>query len=94
MSKELKKYTVSILDEPFSLVTDEPEEHVRQAAAFADKMLQEIKHSAPTADSRKIAILGILQLASKYLIAQDKASVQNNMHQKLIQLIDQELSVE
>lgn len=92
MSKELKKYTVMILGEPFSLVTDEPEEHVLQAAQKADRALGEIKGQAPAADARKVAILGVLQLASEYIHLQAKAACNGRIHEELIDLIDQEIS--
>ncbi|MEX0672175.1 MAG: cell division protein ZapA [Candidatus Babeliales bacterium] len=90
MNKELKKYTVTILGEPFSLVTDEEQEHVVKAAALADSTLQEIKSQVSLADSRKVATLAILQLASKYIHLQDQQEKDNRIHQRLIEIIDQE----
>ena len=94
MSKELKKYTVTILGEPFSLVTDEPEEHVLQAAKKADLILQEIKGQATSIDTQKVAILGLLQLASNSIHLEAKLASNGRIHENLIDLIDQELSCE
>ena len=94
MSKELKKYTVTILGESFSLITDELEEHVLQAAQKADSLLKEIKGQAPAADAKKVAILGVLQLASEYLNLQAKTASQGRIHEELIELIEQEIPSE
>jgi cell division protein ZapA (FtsZ GTPase activity inhibitor) len=64
MSKET--IHVTIFDETYSLVTDEPEAHLSQAALMVDEQMREIAQAGFT-DARKIAVLVSLQLASKLL---------------------------
>jgi cell division protein ZapA (FtsZ GTPase activity inhibitor) len=64
MSK--KTVHVTIFDETYSLVTDEQEEHLSKAALMVDQQMQEIAQAGFT-DTRKIAVLVALQLASKLL---------------------------
>ncbi len=57
---------VSIFDETYSLVTDEPEEHLKEAALLVDQQMRDIA-LAGFSDARKISVLVALQLASKLL---------------------------
>lgn len=64
MAKE--KIQVSIFDEAYTLVTDEPEEHLKAAAALVDEIMRNTA-SAGVQGMQKMAILTALQLASRYL---------------------------
>lgn len=58
---------VSIFDETYSLVTDESEETLKQAAAIVDEKMREISR-AGFRNEQRIAVLVALQLASKLLV--------------------------
>jgi cell division protein ZapA (FtsZ GTPase activity inhibitor) len=61
---------VSIFDETYSLVTDELETHLKEAARLVDEQMRAISKSG-IKDVQKIGVLVALQLASKYLKEQD-----------------------
>ncbi len=92
MSKELNKYTVHILGNAFTLVTDEPESDVMEAAKLADSTLNAIVGDLTTFDLKNVAILGALQLANKCISLQKAAVQANQVHQGLIERIDQEIT--
>jgi len=68
--KSKQTVNVSIFDETYSLVTDELESHLIEAARLVDEQMRTISR-AGIKDVHKIGVLVALQLASKYLKEQD-----------------------
>ncbi|MFS8507482.1 MAG: cell division protein ZapA [Proteobacteria bacterium] len=68
--KSKQTVNVSIFDETYSLVTDELESHLMEAARLVDDQMRAIS-KAGIKDVQKIGVLVALQLASKYLKEQD-----------------------
>jgi len=64
MSK--KSLEVTILGELYTLITDEGEEHIAQAAGYADRVMRVIERSGID-DRKKVAVLATLQMASELL---------------------------
>lgn len=90
--KEAKSYKVSILGDQYSLMSDEPEEHVIQSALMVDSLLREIAGKSGSVDIKKNAVLAALQLASRLLYTQIRLE-QDNLQRKALSLrINQELS--
>lgn len=65
---------ITILGESYTLITDESETHLVQAARAVDEIMRVIKQVGIT-DQKKIAVLASLQLASK-LIKVEKEHVE------------------
>lgn len=64
MTREAKKYKVTIFGETFVFVSDEPEERLSRSTALIDALMNKISHQSGVADAKKIAVLAALQLAS------------------------------
>jgi cell division protein ZapA (FtsZ GTPase activity inhibitor) len=61
----LKKYKVSLLGEPYMLVSDEPEEHLLLSAQRVDDLMKHIAERSGISDLKRIAVLASLQLANQ-----------------------------
>lgn len=89
---ELKKYKVSIFGQSYVLSSDEPEDQLIAAAQLVDNAMNQISQSTKITDSSKIAVIVALQLASKNLSAIDLVEKQDQYSEKLIDLIDNQIS--
>ena len=90
MNKEKKKYTVTILDDSYVLVSDEAQEHIMSVAAFVDSLMRNIAESSQLSDTKKIAVLASLQIADKLLTLEIKTKKKEERCEALAQKIDQE----
>lgn len=79
------KYKVSIFGESYFLVSDESQEHIDAVAFLVDSYMREIAEKNQIAQSKRIAVLVALQLASKALASQEKSD-------NLLVFMDKELS--
>ncbi len=84
MTNEAKKFTVTILGQSYTIVSDEDEERVLQAAALVDASMQGIIQKANGLDPEKVAVLVALKYASK-LLAQE--SIMQNISKRELELI-------
>ncbi len=86
-----KNYKVSIFGDHYSLWGDESEECITQAATLLDSLMKEIAEKYNMADTKKVAVLAALRVASSLL--QVEATLERSQHKKqhLIDLIDREL---
>lgn len=80
-----KKYKVTIFGDSYGLVTDEPEEHVMQTASMVDAHMTEIANRLESVDSKKLAVLAALQIASKLRQAEQAI---NQGHERNLHLAD------
>ncbi|HEX2978041.1 MAG TPA: cell division protein ZapA [Candidatus Babeliales bacterium] len=67
MKREAKKYTVMLLGEPYTLISDEPEMHIMQAVSRVDALMNELSESLKSKDAKRVAALAALQFAHKNL---------------------------
>ncbi len=65
MSTQAKKYKVTIFGESYTLVSDEPEQHVVESAQNVDTLISVISRDSGIVDVKKLAVLVALQLASE-----------------------------
>jgi len=86
------KYKVSIFGESYFLVSDEPEERIMAAARLVDTCMRDIAEKSQITESKRIAVLVALQLASRTLANKDIVDLQQKQSEKLLDFIDQELS--
>lgn len=86
-----KSYKVVISGEEYSLVSDEGEARVAQAAQMVDEIIEQLSSQAAGLDRRKIAVLSALQIASLLLQNQDLIAQQKEQESKLVSLIDDKL---
>ncbi len=87
-SDKVKKYKVSILSESYFLVSDESEEHIKNAAQFVDNCLRQALKKSPDVELKRLAVLIALQLANKTLKLQDVTDSYEHYCDRLNELID------
>lgn len=92
MTKELKKYKVTIAGESYFLVSDEPEEHIKHVAESVDDQMRHIAKSGHSDDPQRLAVLVALQSTSKMMVKQDQMSRYEVYTEKMIDQITDKLS--
>ena len=88
MNKEKKKHTVTIFGDQYTLVSDEPQEHLMHVAAFVDSFMHDIAEASKMSDAKKIAVLASLQIAEKLLALEIDTKKGNERQKALIDKID------
>jgi len=92
MNNIKKSYRFTILDEEYSLVSDESEEHMQQVTQLVDSYMREIANNVTIKNKSRIAVLAAIRLASLFLNEKSTNESHNTYKQKLIDLIDNELA--
>ncbi len=92
MSQDLKKYKVTIAGESYFLVSDEPEEHIKQVAESVDTQMRKIAQSGYSDDPQRLAVLVALQSTSKMMVSSDRLDQVQQYTNKMIEHITTELS--
>ncbi|MCX5921990.1 MAG: cell division protein ZapA [Candidatus Dependentiae bacterium] len=91
MIKNVKNYKVTIFGDQYSLMSDESEETIVQAAALVDSLMREIAQYSKVSDGKKIAVLTALRIASRVSALESEHEMIKHHKEKLIDQIDQEL---
>lgn len=91
MTHEAKKFTVTILGQTYTLMSDETEEHIERAAAVVDTAMREILQKIPHIDAQKVAVLVALKYASKFLAQESNMHSISKRETELIGLINREM---
>lgn len=68
---EKKKVTVRIAGKEYTLLSSDPEEHVRRVGVYVDRKLEEID-AATRLPSNMVAVLAALNMGDELLKAQDE----------------------
>ncbi len=92
VSGKVKKYKVTIFGESYFLVSDESEEHLVTAAQLVDGLMRQIAEKGQITDSKRVAVLVALQLASKTLETKDAVTLYYDKSDELITLVEKELT--
>jgi cell division protein ZapA len=93
MTKDVKKFKVTIGGESYFLVSDEPEEHLRAVANLVDEQMKSFAQNGHTDDPQRLAVLVALQCASKMIVATELLEKYQAHNEKLLVLITQEVSL-
>ncbi len=91
MKNEKKNYRVQIFGDEYTVISDESENQVIQAATLIDSLMHEIIQNAQLTDPKKIAVLAALRIASKLLDCEQSLETDNNKKVALVEYIEQEL---
>lgn len=86
----LNKHKITIFGEGYHLVTDETDEHIKQAGALVDGLMREIAEKTQGTDIKKIAVLAALKYASATLHLTQQIDLYTQEQSKLADLIDLE----
>jgi len=91
MMNTKKSYKVTIFGDQYTLVSDESETHIVQAAAAVDALMKEIADKSKVSDSKKYAIFAALQLASKLINLESEVRTNNLAKEKLLCKLEKDL---
>jgi len=89
--KTFKKTKVSIFGETYVLLSDESEEHINEVVREVDDLMRIIASKSEISDSKKIAVLTAVQLASQLRALQEQIASYSNKERELVDHIDREL---
>jgi cell division protein ZapA len=90
MKQEVKKYTVTIFGESYTLLGDESELDVVKAASHVDTLMKEIVNTAPHINNYNRAVLTALKLALRIVTLESEREINKQVFKKLIDHIDLE----
>lgn len=90
---KVKNFKVSILDEDYFLLSDESEEHIKNAALLVDNYLRQVAEKSPDTNLKHIAVLVALRLASNSIKTQDLVRQCEYRQTKIIDFINNELDL-
>ena len=88
-----RRIDISILDEQFSLVSDETEETVQEVARLIDIMLRETTEAYPLNSPYKNLVLVALKLASTCHTLDCQREQELTSQKKVLDFINKELSL-
>lgn len=89
MTSSAKKYKVTIFGDAYTLVSDESESHVTQSASKLDELMAELARHSGITDTKKLAILAALQIASQAQNFEAQVEQLKIFHQRLDALLSQ-----
>lgn len=92
MINQTKQYKITILDNEYSLVSDEAELHVQGTVQYVDSLMKEVLEKSRLQDQTKVAVLAALQIASELLHLQEEKKQDQQEYAKLIDTIEKQLS--
>jgi cell division protein ZapA (FtsZ GTPase activity inhibitor) len=88
MKKEICNYSVVILDDTYTIVSDESEDHVMNAANYVHILMQDYVKKMPHVPLKTLAVFTSLQLASLVLKHEAVLHEQASKHDSLLSFID------
>lgn len=91
MMSKAKNLKVTIFGEPYTLASDEADEHVLKTAQLLDSLMQDIAQASKISDTKKIAVLAGLRIASQLVALKAEQEAIDLQNKKLIDQIDREL---
>ncbi|MDR3645937.1 MAG: cell division protein ZapA [Candidatus Babeliales bacterium] len=84
----MKKYQINVFEESFTVVSDDSEKLVMDAVSYVDSLMKEISLKSAILDSKKVAILAALKIASKTLKLESELEEIKKDGERLSSLID------
>lgn len=90
MNDGVKKYTVNLLGNPCTIVSDESEEVFQEALALVTDKLSVVSHTG-VSDGKKAALVCLLDLATQLVKMQQELSATRAMQHRLIHHINDHL---
>ena len=92
MMESAKRYEVTIAGDSYTIVSDQSKEHVAQAAAMVDALMKEILAKSRSIDTKKVAALTALKIASRLLQKEFEIDGIQQHHDDLVSYIESHLS--
>ena len=89
---ELKKQTITIFDDSYTIVSDEPEEVFSQAVSLIDTLMTKISLQSKIADKKRVAVLSALHMAVRVKNLEVELASLKDKEQSLISSVDKVLA--
>lgn len=93
MTNENECYRISVFGEQYTLQSDEPAQRVLEAATLVDSLMKEIAAQHVTLESKKVAVLAAIRIASMFLEKEAACAKEFTVKQEIIDLLEQELHI-
>ncbi len=91
MTKELKKYKVTIAGESYFLVSDESEERIMRVARYVNDQMRSIAQSGLSDDPQRLAVLVALQSTSKMMEQGELLQQHQEYTERMLELLSDEV---
>ncbi len=91
MMQEKKKYQINIFDESYTIVSDEPENEIKNAISHVNSLINEITENSGNRDIKKIAVLVALKIAKQMIRLEENNRLIKHHENSLIDKIENEL---
>ena len=91
---EAKRYTVSILGDSYTLLSDESGESISKAANMIDVLLREILEKTSIDDPKRAAVLAAFKIASRVVKLEAEKIKEEKKSQEIIGMIDKQIENE
>lgn len=89
MIHDMRKYQIKIFEESFTIVSDDSEKLVMDTVSYVDSLMKEISLKSAILDSKKVAILAALKIASNALKLEAELEKIKKHEERLSNLIDE-----
>ena len=89
--EKTQRCKVHIFGDEYSLVTNEPAEHIVQAAHMVDVLMREISEKSAISQEKKVAVLAALRMASKIVALESEIAQERQKEKTIIEQIDKAL---
>ena len=93
MEAELKKYRAHIFGDTYAIVSDEQEAFILEAVKIVDGIMREIADSGQIVDTKKIAVLASLKIATQLLHAQAAIAQEKYLSSRIMNVLDKESAI-
>ena len=91
MNNERRSYKINVFGDEYSLVSNESEEHMAQAASIIDVAMREIDQKARIGDAKKVAVLAAMRIVSKLLHLQKEMESNKEREAELVVRIENDI---
>lgn len=91
---DLKKQTITIFDDKYTIVSDEPDELLSQAVEYANHLMMSISMQSGIADKKKVAVLSALQMATQIKEFERQLKILKDKEEELVASVNQRLGVD
>ena len=88
---EAKRYTVSILDESYTLLSDESGECISKAASMIDGLSREILDKTSIDDPKRAAVLAAFKIANRVVKLETDKAKEEERCQEIVSMIEKQI---
>ena len=91
MKREIRSYTVVVLEDSYTIASDESEEHVAETANYVHVLMQEYVSKMPHMPLKTVAVFAALKLASTMLKQEVALQQHTDKQENLLLLVEDQI---